>query len=92
MKGLLLTFQLFCAADAATTHYTLATGRGYEVVLPTQNPWVADAIIAGEAVAGTWGVKKLEQHHHQRVARIVAWSLVGIRIAAVAHNLHELSR
>jgi hypothetical protein len=54
MKALLLTFNLLCGADSATTHTLLATHRGHEAGWAgrvTQNPYALDAMNAGQCVA-----------------------------------------
>ena len=91
MKPLILTFWVLCGADAGTTHYALKHGA-VEVVLPAQNPFVVDGIITGEAIAGSWVLHSLNRRGHARLARVVGWTLVGIRAYAVVHNVHELRK
>jgi hypothetical protein len=83
-----LSIALGCtfAADAASTHYLLQNG-GHEMVL-TQNRYVNDAIIAGEAAGVTEGLLHLYRQH-PRAATIVGWTIVGIRGAIVAHNVNQ---
>ena len=90
MKPLILTWVLMCGADAATTSAIL-NGGGREMVLPTQNPWVASAIIGGQATVGAITLSKLAIRH-PKLARWVGWTIVGIRATAVVYNSNQLSK
>lgn len=88
MKPLLLTWWLICGADATTTHMGMA--RGYEERwLPASNPWVVDGMVAGQAALGTFAVRRLNRTH-PRAARVLGWTLVGVRMFAVVHNVGQL--
>lgn len=88
MKPLLLTFVLSCGVDASQTHYGLLHGAT-ETFLPTQNPWVADGLMAGEAVAGAYALDRLSRSHPTASKRIT-WILIGARFVAIAWNAHQL--
>jgi hypothetical protein len=88
-KLFLTTLAGTFAADAASTHYMLQ-GGAYEAVL-TQNGYVNDAIIAGEAVAVGIGLSRWS-HRHPTGALILGWTIVGVRGAVVAHNLDQIRR
>ncbi len=90
MKPLLLTFNLLCGADAATTHYGLTHGAR-EIVL-SQNPWVDDAAVAGGAITATYGLLWFDAHEHPKLARVLAWTAIGIRAAAVANNVYQIRK
>jgi hypothetical protein len=91
MKPLLLTLNLLCGADAASTHAILTHG-GTERLLPTQNVWAIDAAVAGEAAGtsliGAW----LDRQRHPKIARAFLWGAIGVRAYAVTHNIRELTR
>ena len=89
MKELLLTYTLLCGADAGLTHYGLAQGYTREAWLPTQNPWVIDGLVAGQATLAGWALSK-QAKTHPKVARVIAWTIIGIRAGAVAWNVHQL--
>lgn len=91
MKTLLFGVWLTLGADASTTHYALATQQGTEVVIPSQNPYVIDAIVVGEATAATLELQ-LHKHRHPKVAKILGWTIIGIRAAVVVHNITELRK
>ena len=90
MRPLLLTYALLCGADAASTHVMLNRG-GQELWLPTQNPWAIDAIVGGQAVAAGLMLSWLDKHEHPKAARIIGWSIVGVRAVVVAHNLGQFA-
>lgn len=90
MKALLITFNLLCGADATTTHAILTRG-GREVLLPTQNPWVVDGVVTGEAFAASKSLQVLSRTH-PKTARIIGWSLVGLRSVVVVNNVHQLRK
>lgn len=88
MKELLLTFNLLCGADVATTLHALHTGQYYEAVWPVQNPGAIVAINAGQCTAVSIAGAKLPKK--------VGWPLlalgIGLRSYAVAHNLRALQQ
>lgn len=88
VKTLLVIFTLSCGADASLTHVAINQGAR-EFVLPSQNRWAIDGMIAGEAVAGDVVLSKLHQHH-PKTALIIGWTLVGLRGYAIAHNVRQL--
>ena len=90
MTHLLLTLNILMGADATTTHVMLNRG-GREVLLPTQNPWAINGIVAGEATAMTFGLTTLSKEH-PKLAKTLTWTLIGVRGAIVAHNVRELRK
>lgn len=88
MKPLILIFNLLCGADAATTHIALTHGAR-EVLLPTQNPWIVDGIVAGQAVATSTIVHRRGK---TRGITILTWIAIGARGVAVANNIYQLHR
>ena len=89
MKELILTFNLLCGADTVSTHIVLHQG-GHEFVLPSQNPWVIDGMVAGQAVLGSYALTRLDRNGHPKLARVIGWTLVGIRAVAVVHNVGQI--
>lgn len=85
MKPLILAIALSFGADAATTHVGLASGRARETLLPTQNPYVIDAIIAGEVIEARWSLGKMHEHH-PKLALTIGWIAVGLRATVAVHN------
>lgn len=94
MKPLLILFHLACGADAASSHLALHQHPGVvrEQVLPTQNPWVIDGVVAGEAAVTTAGALWLRRHDHPKWAKGIVWLAVGVRAVAVAQNIRTLRR
>lgn len=96
MKPLLLTLNLLCGADAASTHVGLVQGRNATVTgtregfLPTQNPFVIDGIIAGQAVASSLALSWLDKHGHSRLARVIAWTSIGVHAVVVTRNIKAI--
>jgi len=87
MPGWLLTLLLAYTADAATTHVGLASGRKVEVLLPTQNPWAADAMIMGQAAMSAATIKFVRDKGHPHMAKGLLVGLVAVRGAAVVVNV-----
>jgi hypothetical protein len=90
MKTLLIVWGLTCTGDPLTTHQILTHG-GREVWLPTQNPSAATAISGGTCVAGMVGISGLARDH-PKAAKIIGWSLVGLRGSIVASNTMQIVR
>jgi hypothetical protein len=90
MTHLLLTLNILLGADAATTHGILSRG-GREVLLPTQNVWAIDGIVAAEGVGMSYGLSKLAVEH-PKLAKGLTWTLIGVRGAIVASNLRQLGK
>lgn len=91
MKPLLLSLALTFGADAATTHVGLATGRAHELILPSQNPYVADALIGGEMVGVAWLLTHLHRTN-PKTAQWLGWGVVGSRGAAALYNMSQLAK
>lgn len=91
MKPLLLALNLICGADATTTHVALAHGAR-EVSLPTQNRWMATAMVAGESAGMSYGLIWLDKTQHPKLARGLGWTAVAIRGVIVVNNIHQLRR
>lgn len=89
MTPLLLTLNMFCAADAVTTHYALERGA-HELVL-SQNPWVTDGIVAAQAVGVSILLARVGRKR-PKLAKALGWTFVGARAAIVAHNARELRK
>ena len=92
MFKLLFVFNVLCAADAATTHVALNRGA-HEMMLPTQNPWAIDAMVASEAIGGDLLFVWLDRQGHPKLARGLVWAAIGLRAYAVINNarvLHQL--
>ena len=90
MKLMLLFVNLTFGADAATTSYGLKHNAS-EVMIPSQNVLVLDAIASGEAVSASLGLVKLNKTH-PKTARILGWSLIAARGFVVIHNVNELRK
>lgn len=93
MKPLLLILSLTYGADATTTHVAFARypQQTHEQLLPTQSPWLIDGLIAGQAVGISVGLTKLDQTH-PTLARVIGWTLVGVRAYAVGSNVRQLQQ
>lgn len=91
MKPLLITLALAHGADVGTTVYGLGHGAT-EVVLPTQNPAVISAIVAGEYSLEAFVLARLNTSGHAKLARMVGWTLVGVRGSIAAHNWQAVKR
>jgi len=91
MKPLLLALNLVCGGDAVTTHVALAHGAA-EVLLPSQRPWMTTMMIAGESAGMSLGLSWLDRRHHPKAARVLGWTVVGIRGAVVLSNLRQLAK
>jgi hypothetical protein len=87
MKPLLLSIFLSCGADATSTHLALTHGA-HELVLPSQNPWVIDGIVAGESAAIAFGLHRLHKTH-PKLAKALGWSIVGMRSSIAAYNFRH---
>jgi hypothetical protein len=88
MKPLLVVWGLTCAGDPITTHHILTHG-GREAWLPTQSPVLATSISAGTCVAGLVSIAHLAKDH-PKAAKIVGWTLVGLRGSVVLSNIHQI--
>jgi hypothetical protein len=86
MKALVLTFNLLCAGDSATTAYALHTQKAVEAVWPIQNPGAAVAVNTGQCVAVSYAGMKLPR----KVGIPVLLVGIAARGWAVSHNLREL--
>lgn len=86
MKALLLTFNLLCGGDSATTHYMLATHQGHEAGWAggiTQNPYALDAMNAAQCTAVSYaGVKT-----PRKIGIPILLISIAARGYAVKHNL-----
>ena len=91
MKTILFGIWLTCGSDAATTHYALTQRNAKEVVMPTQNPYAIDGIVAGEAALTSLGLYHLNRKHPS-IARVVGWSMIALRGAVVVHNVEQLRK
>lgn len=84
----LTVFLAGCGADATSTHLALATGRVHEVVL-TQNPWVDDGLVAGEAALGAWAFERRLRSRHPRLATTLELSLGAFRFGLAVRNVRQ---
>ena len=91
MKIILFGIWLTCGFDAASTHYALTHRAALEVVMPTQNPYAIDGIVAGEAALTSLGLYHLN-HNHPKLTRIAGWSMIALRGAVVVHNVEQLRK
>lgn len=90
MGSLLLAFNLLIGGDIATTHYGLTHGA-HEMIIPSQNPWVVDAVLVSEAVGGSIALHHVGKQH-QKLATWIAVAAIGVRGAVVAHNIAVLRK
>lgn len=88
MKFLLGAWLAACGTDAVVTHAALRTDRVVELHL-SQNPWVTDALVAGQAGAWLLAERRLRKGH-PKLAMGVTLGLVAVRGWAVAQNVHTL--
>lgn len=89
MKPLIITLALAHGADVGTTVYGLKHGAR-EVFLPTQSPAAIAAIVGGEYAIEVWAVHALSTQGHPKLARVIGWTLVGVRGSIAAHNWRVL--
>lgn len=89
MKPLLITLALAHGADVGTTVYGLSRGAR-EAFLPTQNPTAIAAIVSTECAVEAWAVHSLNAQGHPKLARVIGWTLVGVRGSIAAHNWHAI--
>lgn len=86
MKALLLTFNLLCGADSATTHHIIITHGGHEAGWAggiTQNPDALAAMNAAQCAAVSYaGVKT-----PRKVGIPIMLIGIAARGYAVKHNL-----
>ncbi len=78
------------AADATTTSIAFNRG-GREVVMPTQNALVIDAVVAGEAAAGWWAYQRVNAHH-PKASKVLYVGLVFAHGAAATWNARQLAK
>lgn len=90
MKLIILLINLTYGADAATTTYGIKHGAT-EVLMPTQNVFTLDSIAAGESIATSLGLVKLNKNH-PKAARVLGWSLIAARGFVVYHNMNEVRK
>ena len=86
LNWILTAYITSFAADAATTHVALSKGA-VEVVLPTQNPFMIDGIVAGQAVAGYMLINHLYKDH-PKLAIAIAVGVTAAHGYAALHNIH----
>lgn len=91
MKTLLLTWVLVCGGDAGLTSYALTHG-GQELMLPSQDPRVVSVMVGGQAAVGALAIHQLDRQGHSRWARIVGWTLVVARGAAISWNVAQIAK
>jgi hypothetical protein len=88
----LLWLNVAIAGDAASTHAVLAHGgREAGIFRFTQNPWVLDGLQGGVAASETLGLRKLRVDH-PKAARVLGWTLVGLKAYGDYENLRVLRR
>jgi hypothetical protein len=90
MKILLFGVWLSFGSDAATTHYALNHG-GREVLIPTQNAYVIDAVAAGEALFASRALNKLNKTH-PKAAKILGIGMIAARSFVVYSNVNQLRK
>ena len=90
MKAIILAYILLSGADAATTTIALKHG-GREVLLPTQNPALIDALTAGQAASVSLALVRLHRTHPKLAVGMGLLS-VGIRGFVVTHNVGQLGK
>ena len=90
MKILLFGVWLSLSGDATST--TIAIHRGAkEALIPSQNVYVIDGIIAAEGGGMTAGLLRLNREH-PKAAKIIGWSIVAMRAYVVEHNVEQLRK
>ena len=90
MKTILLGIYLTFGADAATTQYALNHG-GREVLIPSQNVYVIDGVVAGEAFMTSKALSKFNKEH-PKAAKIVGIGMIAVRSFVVYHNVEQLRK
>jgi hypothetical protein len=90
MKILLFGIWLSYGSDAATTSYALKHG-GREVLIPTQNAYIIDSVVAGEGILSTRGLMKLNKTH-PRAAKILGIGMIAARSFVVYSNVNQLRK
>jgi hypothetical protein len=90
MKIILFGVWLSFGADAATTTYALNHG-GREVLIPSQNIYVIDSVVSGEAWLTMKGLSRLNSKH-PLAAKVLGVGMIGLRSAIVYHNVNQLRK
>lgn len=89
MNILLGVWLTLAAGDAVTGHVGL--NRGAHELFMTQNPWVNDSIVAGEAATVVVGVEKLK-HDHPKLTKGIIIGAIAFRGVVVVHNIHVIQK
>jgi hypothetical protein len=85
-----LSLAILAGGDCLTTDIALARG-GRESWLPTQNPFILNAAVAGATTAQIIGLQQVRKTH-PRLATSLAIAFIVIRGAVVIHNVRQLRR
>lgn len=85
-KKLALVWFLSFGADAISTHNAITQRGAHELLLPSQNPYVIDELVVGEAVIGWWALVKINPNH-PKIARTLYWLCVATHSTAAIHNV-----
>lgn len=92
-KAGLIGSQLF---DAGTTQAVLNGNKGHEAnsaVAPiANNPALLYGVKGGLGALGAFGLDKLSQAGHPKLAKGLSLGLTGAGVIPGIHNLHELSK
>ena len=91
MKILLFGMWLTLSGDASTTTYGINHRLVVEALIPSQNVYVIDGILAAEGGGMTAGLLRLNREH-PKAAKIIGWSIVAMRAYVVEHNVEQLRK
>ena len=90
MRTILLGIWLSYGADAATTNYALNRG-GREILIPSQNVYVINGVVAGEAYLSSHSLSKFSKKH-PKAAKLVGIGMIAVRSFVVYHNVEQLRK
>ncbi len=91
MKIILVGIWLTLGSDAASTTYGINHRMVKEVLIPSQNVYVIDGVVAAEGVGITTGLNQLNKNH-PKLAKIVGVGLIVVRSTIVMNNVEQLRK
>ena len=91
MKILLFGIWLSLSADASTTTYGINHRLVREALIPSQNVYVINSVIASEGVLTTKGLMKLNEKHPV-MAKVLGVGMIAARSFVIFNNVEQLRK
>jgi len=91
VKIILFGIWLTYGADAASTHIGINKGLVREALIPTQNVYVIDSVVAGEGLLTTKGLIKLNKTHPV-AAKLLGVGMIAARSFVVFNNMKQIEK